>query len=217
MAIRDATRDTVESSSSSCASEVHKPCEAGKPAKALVAAAKELEKLRRFPETHDGVQFPPACHSLLLSLPGNQFCADCEAPRPEWASISYGIMLCVQCCGRHRSFGVAHSRVRSIEMDSWKHSQVLTMLEGGNDQLRGFFKRHRMDQSSMTSRRYKTKAALFYRTHLQKHIDTVVDGGMYEGREATRRRSAKSTSTASHTHTKSLERSSVQSQEIAAN
>lgn len=217
MAIRNTTRDdsstTVESSSSSL--------DMGRAScSALAAVAKELEQLRQLPSRHDGVHFPPACHALLLSIPGNHHCADCGAPRPEWASISYGIMLCVQCCGRHRSYGVWHSRVKSIEMDAWKHSQVLAMLEGGNEQLLNFFERHQMDKSSMKSRRYKTKGALFYRTHLQRHVEEVAKEGVYEGREATRRRCA-NTSTAvvskQHSPNKPLERSSVQAQEIAAN
>ncbi|OEU19566.1 Arf GTPase activating protein, partial [Fragilariopsis cylindrus CCMP1102] len=71
--------------------------------------------------------------------PGNLRCIDCGNCHPDWASVSYGILLCVRCSGRHRSYGVATSRVRSISMDNWSYSQVLSMLEGGNEQLHNFY------------------------------------------------------------------------------
>ena len=51
-------------------------------------------------------KFPPGCLKLLFSLPGNNKCVDCSEKRPEWASVSYGVLLCLKCCGRHRGFGV---------------------------------------------------------------------------------------------------------------
>jgi alpha-amylase/alpha-mannosidase (GH57 family) len=70
-------------------------------------------------------------------------------------------------------------------MDHWSHEQVLAMLEGGNEQLDSFFRRHAM--SDMLGKRYKTKAARFYREHLGKHVSTVKESGVYQGREASRR------------------------------
>jgi len=72
------------------------------------------------------------------------------------------------------------------------------MLEGGNEQLSVFFDRHEMGVgrtlllgNSNTSvgvlDRYKTKAASFYRQHLMSHAKQVAEGGLYEGREASRK------------------------------
>jgi len=155
------------------------------------AAASELESMRCLP-LHQGKEFPTACRTILLSLPGNSQCVDCGSPRPEWASVTYGILICVQCSGRHRSLGVRKSKVLSVTMDDWSHLQVLQMLEGGNDQASGFFDRHHMstrggkDAVVMMTRRYLTKAALFYSMNLKKHVEKS-SKGPYKGREYTRR------------------------------
>jgi hypothetical protein len=154
----------------------------------LNKAASELEKVRSVPK-HDGVDFPWACRQIMTSLPGNSTCVDCSSRNPEWASITYGVLICTKCAGRHRSYGVKTSFVRSVNMDAWSHSQVLAMLEGGNDQLNHFFDRHQMgNSSSLTAKRYHTKAGLFYRSNLSKHVDAVSGIGIYEGREASRRK-----------------------------
>lgn len=155
----------------------------------LAKAAAELEELRHddHDEIHDGMPFPKACNGLLRSIPGNTRCVDCGSLNPDWASVTYGVLLCVQCSGRHRSYGVATSRVRSISMDAWSHSQVLAMLEGGNEQLKRFYSRHGMGEDSVASRhRYQTKAARFYRNNLDTHVRKVLEGGEYKGRAASR-------------------------------
>ena len=139
-------------------------------------------------------EFPHACLVMLYSLPGNNHCFDCKSPGPRWASVTYGVLLCTECCGRHRSYGVQTSFMRSIDMDDWNHKQVLSMLEGGNEQLHGFFERHQMgnnydfSSSSITSTRYRTKAALYYSSHLKMHVEAVALSGAYKGREAQRRK-----------------------------
>src|SRR4051812_6763649 len=42
-----------------------------------------------------------------------QICVDCNRPSPQWASVSHGTYLCIQCSGIHRSLGVHISFVRS--------------------------------------------------------------------------------------------------------
>jgi len=68
----------------------------------------------------------------LLDIPGNEICADCEAGNPQWASINFGVTLCIECGGIHRSLGVHISKVRSITLDIWEPEILKVMAELGN-------------------------------------------------------------------------------------
>ncbi|XP_043816547.1 ADP-ribosylation factor GTPase-activating protein AGD4 isoform X6 [Manihot esculenta] len=58
------------------------------------------------------------CASLVLrEIPGNDVCAECSAPEPDWASLNLGILLCIECSGVHRNLGVHISKVRSLTLD----------------------------------------------------------------------------------------------------
>ncbi|KAI7687076.1 Arf-GAP with coiled-coil, ANK repeat and PH domain-containing protein 2 [Sarcoptes scabiei] len=70
--------------------------------------------------------------SKILSIPGNEKCADCGCPDPVWASINLGITLCIECSGVHRSLGVHLSKVRSLTLDHLDYEQINVMLELGN-------------------------------------------------------------------------------------
>ena len=100
-------------------------------------------------------------------------------------------------------------------MDHWSHTEVLSMLEGGNKQLNDFFARHGLQASHQDivsdipalpeehlalKNRYKTNAAMFYRNNLRAHVKQVEESGIYKGREHSRqlgRRTSKKSSTAS--------------------
>jgi len=75
----------------------------------------------------------------LRALPGNDRCVDCPNRNPEWASVTLGVFLCLECSGQHRSLGTHISFVRSVRMDSWTDSQIASMrASGGNDAARKF-------------------------------------------------------------------------------
>ncbi|KAI1380964.1 ArfGap-domain-containing protein [Hypoxylon crocopeplum] len=69
---------------------------------------------------------------LVQSVPGNNFCADCQARNPSWASWNLGIFLCMRCAAIHRKLGTHISKVKSLSMDSWSNEQVETMKRVGN-------------------------------------------------------------------------------------
>ncbi|KAA8532300.1 hypothetical protein F0562_032333 [Nyssa sinensis] len=67
----------------------------------------------------DDMKFKRAdCVSQILQgIPGNDSCAECSAPDPDWASLNLGILMCIECSGVHRNLGVHISKVRSITLD----------------------------------------------------------------------------------------------------
>uniref|UniRef100_A0A158R4H7 Arf-GAP with coiled-coil, ANK repeat and PH domain-containing protein 2 n=1 Tax=Syphacia muris TaxID=451379 RepID=A0A158R4H7_9BILA len=78
----------------------------------------------------------------LRRIPGNDRCADCGDELPKWASINLGILLCIQCCGIHRSFGVQVSKVRSLTMDTIEPEQRKLMLSLGNQLVNSIYLSH---------------------------------------------------------------------------
>ena len=56
--------------------------------------------------------------------------------KPSWASVNLGIFLCINCAGKHRSYGVHISFVRSLTLDKWSEKHLKSMELGGNRKLR---------------------------------------------------------------------------------
>ena len=91
-----------------------------------------------------------------------------------------------------------------MTMDNWTVDQVLSMLEGGNDQLRGFLRKQKVidsysdtgggEQKIDAGEVYRSKAAKYYRREIAGHVKRIKDKGveMYEGRGGGKVRKGKS-------------------------
>jgi hypothetical protein len=71
----------------------------------------------------------------------NRLCADCGEAEPTWASISLGVLLCIECAGVHRRIGVQITKVRSLELDTWPPCDTQLVARLGNAVTNAVFER----------------------------------------------------------------------------
>ena len=108
-----------------------------------------------------------AVEAELRALPGNNVCVDCDGKNPQWASVSFGTFMCLECSGRHRALGVHISFVRSVSMDSWTEKQIQMMRMGGNFKCIDFLKQYGISKDMPIPQKYNQPPALLYRERVK--------------------------------------------------
>ena len=119
----------------------------------------------------------------IIAIPGNDRCVDCDCPRPEWASLGFGTLICLDCAGYHRSLGVHISLVRSMKMDSWSATQKTKLLRGGNKKWNDYIASLRSESTAAgpgttpgskalrMHAKYVNPEVLYYREIIQAECD----------------------------------------------
>lgn len=125
-------------------------------------------------------QMKAADLAVVKSLPGNDRCAECPMKHPQWASVSFGTLFCLECSGIHRSLGVHISFVRSIAMDAWTDQQIALMKAGGNDKCNAYLKENGISPTNYSTqdavnggikKKYDNDVALLYKLKLKARVE----------------------------------------------
>uniref|UniRef100_A0A8C7YUQ7 ArfGAP with GTPase domain, ankyrin repeat and PH domain 2 n=1 Tax=Oryzias sinensis TaxID=183150 RepID=A0A8C7YUQ7_9TELE len=80
----------------------------------------------------------------IRNAKGNNFCVDCDAPNPTWASLNLGALLCIECSGIHRNLGTHVSRVRSLALDDLPRELTLVLSAIGNHMVNSIWEARTM-------------------------------------------------------------------------
>jgi Arf-GAP/GTPase/ANK repeat/PH domain-containing protein 1/3 len=93
--------------------------------------------------TSDKAKLHPGTHAVdrqeingIREIEGNDFCADCNSPNPQWVSLNLGAVVCINCSGIHRKLGTHLSRIKSLELDDWSPEQLAAVKAIGNTMSR---------------------------------------------------------------------------------
>lgn len=72
--------------------------------------------------------------AALLKKPENALCADCSSKSPccnsyiyAGASLDFGVFVCMNCSGAHRSLGQSVTRIKSTKLDTWNRDWLWHM------------------------------------------------------------------------------------------
>lgn len=87
--------------------------------------------------------------TALLRDPGNSMCADCKSQsHPRWASWSLGVFICIKCAGVHRSLGTHVSKVKSVDLDTWKEEHLKMLIKMQNNLIANLYYESKLDNET---------------------------------------------------------------------
>ncbi|CAN0891859.1 ADP-ribosylation factor GTPase-activating protein AGD7 [Linum grandiflorum] len=105
----------------------------------------------------------------LLSQPGNKICVDCSKEDPTFASVSYGIFMCMLCSRKHSCLHTSlySSGVFCVDGHCWSEIEMKKMEVGGNERINAFLSQRGIPKETDIFAKYNTKAAAVYRDRIE--------------------------------------------------
>lgn len=116
------------------------------------------------------VQMSSSDQAIIKAMPGNDKCMECGMKSPQWASVSFGTLFCLECSGVHRSLGVHISFVRSVAMDSWTEPQLNLMKTGGNAKCAKYLTANGVSPGAPIKAKYESRVAQHYKEVLKARV-----------------------------------------------
>ncbi|XP_029947384.1 arf-GAP with GTPase, ANK repeat and PH domain-containing protein 1-like [Salarias fasciatus] len=95
-------------------------------------------------KTRKNSQSEAVALQAIRNAKGNNFCVDCDAPNPTWASLNLGALICIECSGIHRNLGTHLSRVRSLALDDLPRELTLVLSAIGNHMVNSIWEARTM-------------------------------------------------------------------------
>lgn len=110
----------------------------------------------------------------FMVIDGNNSCIDCGDSSPEWCSLAFGVLICLQCAGHHRALGVHNTLVRSLTLDSWEEEYLNSIKHGGNNNFKEYCNAFFGPTPSFAgiSDKYTKSDIIYYREILRAKIES---------------------------------------------
>lgn len=94
----------------------------------------------------------------------NKMCVECKVPKPDFASINNGILICNQCAEKLRPLGYNISYIRRLS-DDWDQFLLCFMEFGGNSRYIRFLNYNNLNNMSLEEK-FKSKIMEYYRLNV---------------------------------------------------
>ena len=109
--------------------------------------------------------------AIIINIPENQICNDCQKKNPKWCSINNAVFLCPSCTRKHRKFNKNISTIKSVEGDLWTKDEIKKLYIGGNERFNKIMSSYNIPLTLENAKyKYHTKIAEYYRNLLNEEI-----------------------------------------------
>ena len=109
--------------------------------------------------------------AIIINIPENKICNDCQKKNPRWCSINNAVFLCPSCTRKHRKFNKNISSIKSVEGDLWTKDEIKKLYIGGNERFNKLMSSYNIPLTLENAKyKYHTKIAGYYRNLLNEEI-----------------------------------------------